>query len=448
MVNNQFWRIRAVIALTLLIAVQPAYAVLQPLCAPSGYTLGYFNGMWNTEKNAREGLGALTKITTSTYNGATITGQVLYNHTGCGRVGSSCLEDIAEVFEQRAQELDSTGTLAGHLEYFWESLGAAANFTDTIQNLFQGAEAIFADLQAQVIAQIATSIASTVSNDPLTVADYAAQNAKLDSLVAGGQVLLLVAHSQGNLFLNQAYDHILPSVGSSGVVAVQIAPASPTLRGGYVLANIDLVINALRIQGNTTVPANNVTLPISVTDLTGHSLTGTYLDPTRPARAQVINLINSGLASLAQPIPSNAAQGAFIITLTWSGLGNEDLHVFEPNGTHVYYAAMQGSSGYLDTNNTYGYGPEHYFASCDPSVLQTGTYQISINNFNGADNETATVQVATPYGGEFFPEQVNTGPTMGLAGNLNPIPVLTVGVSEDPVTGVYTFSVSPDAPLY
>ncbi|MHB1656777.1 MAG: hypothetical protein ACYCSZ_10475 [Burkholderiales bacterium] len=128
------------------------------------------------------------KITPSTYNSAPITGKVLYNHTGCGRAGSSCLEDIAEVFEQRAQELDSTGTLAGHLEYFWESLGAAANFTSTIQNLFQGAEAIFADLQARVIAQIATGIASTVSNDPLTAADYAAQNAQLDALVSKGQV--------------------------------------------------------------------------------------------------------------------------------------------------------------------------------------------------------------------------------------------------------------------
>ena len=170
MVNNPFWRIRAFIALTLLIAVQSAYAVVQPLCAPVGYTLGYFNGMWNTEKNARLGLKSLLAVTPSQYNGAPITGHVLYNHTGCGRVGSSCLEDIAEVFEQRAQELDAT-----------------ANFTSTIQNLFQGAEAIFADLQARVIAQIATSIASTVSNDPLTAADYAAQNAQLDALVSKGK---------------------------------------------------------------------------------------------------------------------------------------------------------------------------------------------------------------------------------------------------------------------
>ena len=212
MAINRLWRVRVLIALVLSAVFHLAHASVQTLCNPTGYTLGYFNGMWNTEKNARNGLQSLIDAAPSTYNGAPVTGHVLYNHTGCGRAGSSCLEDIAEVFEQRAQELDSTGTLAGHLEYFWESLGAAANFTDTIQNLFQQAKTIFADLQAKVIAQIAASIASTVSNDPLTAADYTAQNAQLDSLAAGGQVLLLVAHSQGNLFLNQAYDHILPSV--------------------------------------------------------------------------------------------------------------------------------------------------------------------------------------------------------------------------------------------
>ena len=159
------------IALVLSAVFHLAHASVQTLCNPTGYTLGYFNGMWNTKKNAQKGLLALMKITPSTYNGAPVKGQVFYNHTGCGRAGSSCLEDIAEVFEQRAQELDSTGTLAGHLEYFWESLGDAANFTDTIRNLFQQAKTIFADLQAKVIAQIAASIASTVSNDPLTASD-------------------------------------------------------------------------------------------------------------------------------------------------------------------------------------------------------------------------------------------------------------------------------------
>ncbi|MHB1678212.1 MAG: hypothetical protein ACYCSS_11865 [Sulfuriferula sp.] len=140
MAINRLWRVRALIAVMLLAVFQPTQAgvsAVQTLCLPAGYTLGYFNGMWNTEKNAKDGLKSLLAVTPSQYNGAPITGKVLYNHTGCGRAGSSCLEDIAEVFEQRAQELDATGTLGSRLEYFWESLGDAANFTNQIQNLFQ-----------------------------------------------------------------------------------------------------------------------------------------------------------------------------------------------------------------------------------------------------------------------------------------------------------------------
>ncbi len=444
MAINRVWRVRGLITLVLLAVFQPTQAsvsAVQTLCMPAGYTLGYFNGMWNTEKNARKGLQSLLDVTPSQYNGAPITGQVLYNHTGCGRAGSSCLEDIAEVFEQRAQELDSTGTLAGHLEYFWESLGDAANFTSTIQNLFQGAEAIFADLQAKVIAQIAVSIASTVSNDPLTAADYAAQNAQLDTLASKGQVLLLVAHSQGNLFLNQAYDHIVPSVGPNRVVAVQIAPASPTLRGPYVLANIDLVINALRIQGNSTVPANNITLPVSATDLTGHSLTGTYLDTARPARVQVVNLLNSGLASLAAPISSNAAQ-AFTVSLTWTGSGSQHMYVYEPDGMEVYYAAKQGDTGYLNTSNPVGVGSEQYVVTCNSSIMQTGTYRVAIDNYQGNNAGIAAIAVATPEAGTVITSNTIVNSVLRLTNNTDPLTVYNINVSKDAVTGIFSMSVN------
>lgn len=381
MAINRSWRVRVSIALLLLTLFQVAQAGSNSLCKAAGYTLGFFNGMWNTRADAKNGLDLLLAVTPSQYNGSTVSGEVFYNHTGCGRPGSSCLEDIAEVFEQRAQELDSTGTLGSRLEYFWESIGAGdASLTGQIESLFQAAASLFADLRAKVIAQIATSIAYSLSNSSPTSADYAAQNTRLDALATEGQMLLLVGHSQGNLFLNQAYDHILPTIGSSGVTAVQIAPASPTLRGPYLLADIDLVINALRIQGSSTVPANNIALPVSLSNLTGHSLTGTYLDAARPARAQVVGLLHSGFATLVPAANPNAAVGAFTVTLTWSGLGDEDLHVFEPNGSHVFYAAKQGVVGYLDKDNVYGYGPEHYYASCDPAVMQAGTYQVAINN--------------------------------------------------------------------
>jgi len=44
---------------------------------------------------------------------------------------------------------------------------------------------------------------------------------------------------------------------------VHVAPASPTLRGRYVLADIDVVINGLRLSGINSVQPINILLPTS-----------------------------------------------------------------------------------------------------------------------------------------------------------------------------------------
>ena len=46
-------------------------------------------------------------------------------------------------------------------------------------------------------------------------------------------------------------------------------------------------------------------------------------------------------------------------------------------------------------DNIIGYGPEHYFASCDRARLQPGEYVIGLANYKGAEGRTATVQVAS-----------------------------------------------------
>ena len=62
-----------------------------------------------------------------------------------------------------------------------------------------------------------------------------------------------------------------------------MAPASPTLRGKHVLADIDLVIGGLGNFGPETVQPINLWLPRSRKDASGHTFVGTYLDGDRPA---------------------------------------------------------------------------------------------------------------------------------------------------------------------
>jgi hypothetical protein len=135
-------------------------------------------------------------------------------------------------------------------------------------------------------------------SDPPTASDLAAHNAKLQKYAEDGYPVVLVAHSQGNLFVNSAYDTLRKTKPDAPAKVVHIAPASPTLRSDYALANIDLVINGLRLLGLSSVPPFNLTMEGSKTDISGHTLIGTYLDATRNALERIKSMIKSAIDSI------------------------------------------------------------------------------------------------------------------------------------------------------
>lgn len=70
--------------------------------------------------------------------------------------------------------------------------------------------------------------------------------AQMRALLLERRKVLAVAHSQGNLFLNEVYDRVKPSLTAESLRTVHVAPASATVRGPYVLNSKDLVIGASR----------------------------------------------------------------------------------------------------------------------------------------------------------------------------------------------------------
>jgi len=417
------------------------YAQATDLCTPSGYVVGFFNGVWNTKLQALDGASSLRNSLLSTYKNEPLEYEVFYNQT----TGFLGLGDVAEVFEQRAAELD--GALAGRWEIFWEVLSSTSNQTSFIQKLTSkigsaSSEALnlLSSLYTDIITKSVAGWSYLLSNPP-TDADLAIQESRIKELITQRKKILLLGHSQGNLFLNRVYDAGLTLTDTNSIKAVHIAPASPTLRGEHSLADLDLIINGLRAQGWLTVPSVTVSIPAShliTDDFSGHTLKDTYLNPRRDTLPQVMALTQTALDSLVPPA-THGNNGFFTVILTWDGSGDVDLHAFEPSSTHVYYANKQGISGYLDVDNTSANGPEHYFASCDSTKLATGTYQIGINNYARATGRIATVQVATNGSGEIFTKQLGVGAELGSRGNSSPIPVVSVNVNKDN-NGKYTVS--------
>ena len=280
-------------------------AAQSPAPCVLGYTVGFFNGVWNTELQGIDGRNALQAAfreasgnSNDTYNDEDVGYQLFYNHTGSS-VGATPLQDIAEVFEQRANEIDPSGFFSVNGFYLlWESLNGTQNYSSVVSSLVPG---LTKTLQQYVNAAILSAAASlsTLLSSPPTSQDYATQDATLSTLAAAGRKLVLVAHSQGNLFVVPAYDYIMPIVGSTRVKVVHIAPASPNIVGPWILSANDLVINALRLDGGPdSVVANNILIPFSSSDPSGHTLVGTYLDPTRNGRAQVELLLTNAFSAL------------------------------------------------------------------------------------------------------------------------------------------------------
>ena len=65
-------------------------------CSKS-YTLGFFNGVWNTYDQANMGRDKLKLLIADTYNNEPVKYEAFYNHTGPG-YDVLGLQDVAETF--------------------------------------------------------------------------------------------------------------------------------------------------------------------------------------------------------------------------------------------------------------------------------------------------------------------------------------------------------------
>lgn len=105
--------------------------------------------------------------------------------------------------------------------------------------------------------------------------------------------------------------------------------------------------------------------------------------------------------------------GDIQVNLTWSTLGDVDLWVTDPNGETINWGSTTSSSGgYLDQDNTEGYGPENVFWAAD--LAPAGTYQVTVDYYSGSGPTTYAVMIilgdvvqnnGQPYTGTINPDE-------------------------------------------
>jgi len=398
-------------------AVNPAHAVT--VC--QGKTLiVYGNGMFNTYKEAHNSMNVLkfrfkSSLPASSTLRQELSFTVAYADNG-GATGPGSLSGLGQLLEVYIQKQGDTTS------YFWRLL---ANI-DIAPAWFQ-----------QAMKNIATQATLRVyANDPDLQSHL---SAIYRPALQEGKRVLIVSHSQGNFYANAAYAALSAQYGAN-VGNVQVAsPASFVASGGpHVTASEDLVIGAIATAAALGLPGIAPPLPANVTnagdgtsqDVMGHNFIKHYMRgfSTRP---MILSSMSAVLQVLQYP-QATLIGGALTVTLTWTHATDVDLHVFEPSGTHVFYARRQGLSGFLDVDNTWGYGPEHYVVACN--TIQPGNYAVGINYYSGsARPETATVQIKAGSAVKSFTQILDAPRASG--GNTSPAPVANIVVTKNSLGG-------------
>jgi len=217
--------------------------------------------------------------------------------------------------------------------------------------------------------------------------------------IAEGKKVLLVAHSQGVFFGNLAYN-LLDGGERQSFAMVAVANTDSDVLGDnspdapYTTLENDKVIQAI-ITAKILLPSkpmapNTVNLEES-DDFLHHRFITTYMAPGSNSSGQVVADILAALGSLVTP-QQIVESGVISVALNWGPAPDVDLHIYEPNGSHVFWYNMVGPSGELDKDDTTKWGPEHYrVLTCD--MLEEGFYRIGLDYYLGDLPEVAILQV-------------------------------------------------------
>ncbi|MGF1835101.1 hypothetical protein [Photobacterium sanguinicancri] len=276
-------------------------------CKIEGYTIGFFNGVATTPEQAEEGTWKLeSTLGLSQYHGEGVEYQLFYNDSYIGEGMVNVLGDFAETFDQRTQELDQQ--VNNKWEAFWDIVNGRQHSTiiQTIASASTGFLDLVNDLSSnsfnRIIKTFLESLASLSGSTPNTEEVSRKHRLINDSLTWEGKKLLYIAHSQGNLWVNQSYNHVLSQQGydDSNIKIIHIAPASPTVNGEYILSGNDLVINGLQLTGIGSVQPYNFTARYTEEDKSGHGLIEVYLSDKK-AKAMLLNAVNQAFSDLKKP---------------------------------------------------------------------------------------------------------------------------------------------------
>jgi hypothetical protein len=277
-------------------------------------------------------------------------------------------------------------------------------FESTIQGLTRDASRFWRilfgqDFMPDFFRDTLLLIATGVDATALVTTDSLQEHVALyKDAISSGKRVLLVAHSQGNFFGNQAYE-LLDDYKQRNFDMVAVAnPDSTVLRDDSFNAPYTTLVNDEVIQAIIAVKLLLPFKPMEPNEMNNfnsddplqHKFVETYMVEHSNSLNRVLVDILYSLDTLSTPLDSETGD-MITVAISWHGTPDMDLHVFEPNRTHVYYENRYGLSGTLNHDSRDG-GTEAYTVdSCEN--LEVGRYRIGLDYFEGDIPVVVTMQI-------------------------------------------------------
>lgn len=274
------------------------------ICGP--FEVVHVNGVDTTLAGARDNTNALAAAYGNAHEGHLVAYGLAYNAT------SNLAYDVADAFQQIV--LDYPGV----------------KYRDWLRAVTRGilGDSVTVELIAEITGRLGEALGLR-RPDAFYDADLALMIASIKSFHHRSGRLLLVPHSQGNLYANLLHDRLVAGTGSptfsiaaQSINIMGVAAPVVSLRGngGYVTSKGDKVIDGVRLVFPDTLPANSKA-PSIAADLKGHSFSEVYLSQLSPTRAEIAKKMEHALSGLKGASPFTY-QGTPVESITLSGVAS------------------------------------------------------------------------------------------------------------------------------
>jgi hypothetical protein len=290
----------AALTVAVLLPLSPLSSTAQSPGGGPGYVIVYINGLSTDPIGAQDGVDALSAIYGAQYSNQPVSYTLFYTPT------DGLMQDVVNAFAQRVK---SSPGLTDRWELIWDTLdGGGGAISDLAIAENPSLNSLVSDLKTTFLNGVSSNVKNLNANKEFQPAVDQFASA-LTTYYTQHKKSLVVAHSQGNLYLNAAYDAVKPQLKADSLRTVPVATPTATVRdpqGRYVTSTTDLVIQSLALTLGNVEPANTdgpILAALSSDTGYGHKFVDIYMNPNYKLLPAVKALADSNLQALQSTVP-------------------------------------------------------------------------------------------------------------------------------------------------